>query len=774
MIPCLIAGVTHTVKLDGSGDFTIIQAALDASSPGDTVLVYPGRYFENLTIQTNNISLMSLEALTGDMAFIDSTVIDANMQSSCLFIGMNKQNISVRGFTFTHGKGTGVGIGQSSVSMNNCKIYGCIANNGGGMIIAGSSVNLSGVKIFSNYAVNLGGGLYASAATGYTNTITFDPVNRCSIYNNRSGSGQDIFIQNATSDLNVYLDTFSVAVPTTYYTIYLAQDDADCHMNIYFQNAHHQEITQDIYVAPDGNDSNDGLSPSSPLKSVHEGIYRIASDSLNQRTVHLLPGTYSRTDNDQTFPIALKSWVKVQGSGIDTTTMICEPHPSIPLSYGSWDKVFQATKVQYVTLYDMTFLARNTENCGVIRGNKGSIVSLKNIRIDSICPDYAAIIRLSSSSDRKTIWENVTIENITTSNAGMINIDLPISGSITNSKFRNSVSTYESASVWAPSLIGIVGDKSLEFDNCQFSNLTMSDDDSNAITISGTEIPQQQNSFSFRNCLFSNIDSQGGVASIASYDNPLIDITNCTFAGNHGDAYTLMVNGDVNIVNSLFYNDTPYQIKVNPMNGNPNELTTLNVDYSNIRDGLTGILQAPGNTIHYNATSISGNPLFLGGDDIYDPLYYSLAAGSPSINTGTPDTLGLDLLPYDLAGNWRVWNGRIDMGCYEYGSAPWVANDDPYIPEVKPGMMLSNYPNPFNPITTISYQLPKSGKVRLDIYNLKGQHISTLVDEAKVAGSHTAIWNGTDSSGCSVASGVYLYRLSFDGMNQTNKMLLMK
>jgi len=117
---------------------------------------------------------------------------------------------------------------------------------------------------------------------------------------------------------------------------------------------------------------------------------------------------------------------------------------------------------------------------------------------------------------------------------------------------------------------------------------------------------------------------------------------------------------------------------------------------------------------------------------------------------------------------------RIDMGCYEYGSAPWVANDDPYIPEVEPGLMLSNYPNPFNPTTTIAYQLPKNGKVRLDIYNLKGQHVTTLVDEAKVAGSHTAIWNGTDSSGSSVASGVYLYRLSFDGNNQTNKMLLMK
>jgi len=85
-----------------------------------------------------------------------------------------------------------------------------------------------------------------------------------------------------------------------------------------------------------------------------------------------------------------------------------------------------------------------------------------------------------------------------------------------------------------------------------------------------------------------------------------------------------------------------------------------------------------------------------------------------------------------------------------------------------------NYPNPFNPTTTISYQLPESGKVRLDVYNLKGQLVKTLIDGTQVSGLHSIVWNGTDTKNRSVASGVYLYRLSSQHNVQTKRMLLMK
>jgi len=114
------------------------------------------------------------------------------------------------------------------------------------------------------------------------------------------------------------------------------------------------------------------------------------------------------------------------------------------------------------------------------------------------------------------------------------------------------------------------------------------------------------------------------------------------------------------------------------------------------------------------------------------------------------------------------------MGCYEYDSEPWVDNDDPFLPQPESTILLQNYPNPFNPTTTISYQIPKSGSVKLEVYNLKGQLVKTLIDDTQNSGIHGIIWNGTDSHNRNVASGVYLYRLSSINNVQTKRMLLMK
>jgi hypothetical protein len=69
-----------------------------------------------------------------------------------------------------------------------------------------------------------------------------------------------------------------------------------------------------------------------------------------------------------------------------------------------------------------------------------------------------------------------------------------------------------------------------------------------------------------------------------------------------------------------------------------------------------------------------------------------------------------------------------------------------------------NYPNPFNPGTEIRYELPHAGHVSLVIFNIAGQTIHTLVDESKLAGYHSILWDGRDAAGNEVASGIYIYR----------------
>ena len=83
-----------------------------------------------------------------------------------------------------------------------------------------------------------------------------------------------------------------------------------------------------------------------------------------------------------------------------------------------------------------------------------------------------------------------------------------------------------------------------------------------------------------------------------------------------------------------------------------------------------------------------------------------------------------------------------------------------------------NYPNPFNPSTIIPYQIPTTTHVRLEVFNLLGQRLATLVDGERPAGAHTAHWDATDAAGRAVGAGVFIYRLSGGGHTVSRRMVL--
>jgi len=85
-----------------------------------------------------------------------------------------------------------------------------------------------------------------------------------------------------------------------------------------------------------------------------------------------------------------------------------------------------------------------------------------------------------------------------------------------------------------------------------------------------------------------------------------------------------------------------------------------------------------------------------------------------------------------------------------------------------------NYPNPFNPSTTISFILAREGQVTLDVFNIKGQRIKEVVSSSFSAGRHNVVWNGDDAEGRSVGSGVYFYRMTTAGYSSVQKMVLLK
>ncbi len=94
--------------------------------------------------------------------------------------------------------------------------------------------------------------------------------------------------------------------------------------------------------------------------------------------------------------------------------------------------------------------------------------------------------------------------------------------------------------------------------------------------------------------------------------------------------------------------------------------------------------------------------------------------------------------------------------------------------------VLQNYPNPFNPSTTFSYQLAEDALVKLEVYDMMGRRISSLVDGVKTAGYHSALWQSRDESGKQLASGIYLYRFTAvptsgkQPITRSGKLMLMK
>jgi hypothetical protein len=95
-------------------------------------------------------------------------------------------------------------------------------------------------------------------------------------------------------------------------------------------------------------------------------------------------------------------------------------------------------------------------------------------------------------------------------------------------------------------------------------------------------------------------------------------------------------------------------------------------------------------------------------------------------------------------------------------------------PAPQDAALAQNYPNPFNPSTTISYDLPEDGLVELNIYNVKGQLVQTLLNKHQGLGTHSVIWDGKDNHANPCSTGMYFYKLTFNGNSITKKMLMMK
>ena len=89
-------------------------------------------------------------------------------------------------------------------------------------------------------------------------------------------------------------------------------------------------------------------------------------------------------------------------------------------------------------------------------------------------------------------------------------------------------------------------------------------------------------------------------------------------------------------------------------------------------------------------------------------------------------------------------------------------------------MLHQNFPNPFNPLTTLRYDLPEDSFVKIRVFDMSGNEVKTLVNETKGAGFNSVQWNATNNQGEPISAGVYLYSIEADDFIQTRKMILLK
>ena len=115
----------------------------------------------------------------------------------------------------------------------------------------------------------------------------------------------------------------------------------------------------------------------------------------------------------------------------------------------------------------------------------------------------------------------------------------------------------------------------------------------------------------------------------------------------------------------------------------------------------------------------------------------------------------------------------MEYNIYLEGDGPTVTlDDDPSMPQSF--ALHANYPNPFNPTTTILYDLPESATVHLVIYDVLGRQVRTLVNDDLTAGYHRAVWDATDDIGKPLSAGLYIYRIKAGSYSKTMKMVLLK
>jgi hypothetical protein len=631
---------------NGGGGFQSSDSSVEISNVTITMCAASfggGMWLSYSDIVMNNVSVVENEAKhyggirSGEtnLAIYDSDISSNFSNEIGGGVYLWGGNLIIESSTVTDNIGTGIRLAYPNVEMYDVSISN---NTNRGIYCYHTDLYLENVSITNYTSYSGGAGLYCVS----NSTVTFSETNRSSIYQNSATYAQDIYSE---VELDVVLDTFTVMVPTSYYAAPLSNLSFD------IQHGMQEQIDADLYVSPEGDNNNSGLSWDYPLQTIDHAMSKILTTSSNPRTIYLSEGTYGPQTSDDEFPIYSMDHLRIVGAGMENTNIDGE---------SDWIPAFI-----FAGTYD------------------------------------------------------AEISHLTIHDSG-----------------------------------GIKCDKSSPL----ISELKLVNNNNYGIYCENNSSPIIQNSVL--------VNNQGGIRSI---ENSSPVIINSTIAYNNYSArsanpgLSIEMNSHPIVVNSIFWHNLTHEIRLLSFPG-IGDSVSVTIAYSDIKNGENGIHSFYG-AVNWLDGNIAEDPLFI---DAPDNLY--LHEDSPCIDAGTSYFEWEGNVIVDLSPD-QYYGSAPDMGALEWEG---VFADDPLtLPLVN--KLQPNYPNPFNPETTIKFSIRNDAKVEISIYNIKGQRVKNLVQQEMEKGEHQIVWNGKNEEGQTVSSGVYFYKLMVDGKAEDmRKCLLLK
>ena len=819
------------VTINVPEDYTTIQEGITASVDGDSVLVAPGTYTENINFNGKAITVGSWFITTQDTSYISQTVIDGGGIDSVVKFENEEDSLSVlTGFTIRNGfadLGGGVLCHSSSPCLNMLKIENNQAEEGGGVgCLADGCPQMYGLLISDNISFHAGGGIYI----GYSCSAI---INNTKTIRNTAQVGGGVYIYSFSG--TTYLDSVEIRDNETIngggikvshstaiinYSIIIGNCASYKGGGIYLESANTQILN--TIIRNNSSDLGGGIASNYSDLDLENVDIRYNEATYNGG------GIYLESANTQILNTIIRNNSSDLGGGIasdfgdlDLTEVDIKFNDASSYGGGIYSENTQilmsglsisgnsALSGGGIYCSEDELIFSNESRCSIYLNNCGRRIgadmylaceSLYEVVLDTftvIAPTDYHVFSYNplEYSIEHVMQEQISADLFVSPFGDNANDGLSIASPLQTIHYAcstiladagnprtinlmqgiySSTTNNEYFPVQLPLYVSLTG---IERDGV----ILDAEGESGVIRINFQPYQQPYQEISNMTIRNGNAEKGGGISSY--YSN--FKLKNVALLNNSaswgGGIYSLF--GSFRLENVTIANCSAEVGGGIYKNVSTEEAYIINsLLWNNGIEGISlGHIHEGFNIIYSDIEGGLGGITnsnyvnWLEGNIDENPLFFDPANGSYLLGEDSP-CIDAGTAYFELDGEVLInleedeyWGFAPDMGAFEYGL---VEADEFIIQNSK--LKIQNYPNPFNPETRIAFNLQEAEHINLAVYNLKGQLVKILADEILPTGNNSLIWDGRNKNGREVSSGIYLLRLKSSNGTAAKKIMLMK